>query len=108
MAPDTLTSLDLAPAWAEIFVLTAACVVLLIDVFLNDRHRIVTYLASMVTLAGAAYITATHAMTDRVTTFHNMFVADPMGDVLKFVAYAAVGIVFLYSREYLQRRGLFK
>ena len=37
-----------------------------------------------------------------------MFVADPMGDVLKLFSYGTVAVAFLYSREYLQRRGLFK
>jgi NADH-quinone oxidoreductase subunit N len=31
-----------------------------------------------------------------------------MGDVLKLSSYGAVAVAFLYSREYLQRRGLFK
>ena len=31
-----------------------------------------------------------------------------MGDVLKLFSYGTVAVSFLYSREYLQRRGLFK
>ena len=37
-----------------------------------------------------------------------MYIADPMGDVLKLFTYGTVAVAFLYSREYLQRRGLFK
>ena len=37
-----------------------------------------------------------------------MYIADPMGDVLKLFSYGTVAVAFLYSREYLQRRGLFK
>ena len=37
-----------------------------------------------------------------------MYVADPLGDVLKLFAYGTVAVALLYSREYLQRRGMFK
>src|SRR5688500_5578601 len=36
-----------------------------------------------------------------------MAIADPMGDVLKLCSYGTVAVTFIYSREYLQRRGLF-
>jgi NADH-quinone oxidoreductase subunit N len=108
MSGDAMTMLDLAPAWAEIFVLAAACTILLVDVFLGDRHRWVTYALCMATLAGAAFLTASHAATERVSAFHGMFIADPLADVLKLFTYAMVAVSFLYSREYLVRRGLFK
>jgi len=108
MNGEMMTMLDLAPAWAEIFVLAAVCLILLVDVFLADRHRWFTYALCMLTLAGAAFLTATHGATERITTFHGMFVADPLADVLKLFTYAMVAVGFLYSREYLVRRGLFK
>jgi NADH-quinone oxidoreductase subunit N len=104
----TLTTMDLAPAAAEIFVLTAACVILLVDVFLSDRYRWTTYALCMLSLAGAAWLTVANSVGERVTVFSGMFVADPMGDVLKLFTYATVAVAFLYSREYLVRRGLFK
>jgi NADH-quinone oxidoreductase subunit N len=95
-------------AAAEIFVLTAACVILVLDVFLTDRSRWVTYWLSLLTLAGAAYMTVRYGVQSRVTAFDGMFIADPMGDVLKLFSYGTVAVSFLYSREYLQRKGLFK
>ena len=95
-------------AAAEVFVLTAACVILVVDVFLSDRLRWITYALSLLTLAGAAYMTVRYGVQSRVTAFDGMFVADPMGDVLKLFSYGTVAVSFLYSREYLQRRGLFK
>ena len=44
-------------AAAEIFLLAAICVILLVDVFLSDRMRWVTYALSLLTLAGAAFVT---------------------------------------------------
>jgi NADH-quinone oxidoreductase subunit N len=95
-------------AAAEAFVLCALCVILVIDVFLTDRSRWLTYVLSLVTLAGAAYMTVRHGVQSRVTAFDGMYIADPMGDVLKLFSYGTIAVSFLYSREYLQRRGLFK
>jgi NADH-quinone oxidoreductase subunit N len=95
-------------AAAEVFVVTALCVILVIDVFLTDRSRWLTYVLSLLTLAGAAYMTVRYGVQSRTTAFDGMFIADPMGDVLKLFSYGTVAVSFLYSREYLQRRGLFK
>jgi NADH-quinone oxidoreductase subunit N len=95
-------------AAAEVFVVTALCVVLVIDVFLTDRSRWLTYVLSLLTLAGAAYMTVRYGVQSRTIAFDGMYIADPMGDVLKLFSYGTVAVSFLYSREYLQRRGLFK
>jgi NADH-quinone oxidoreductase subunit N len=95
-------------AAAEIFMLSAVCVILLIDVFLSDRNRWITYALSLLAVAGAAGVTLAYGVDSRVTAFDGMFIADPMGDVLKLFSYGATAVSFLYSREYLQRRGLFK
>ncbi len=95
-------------AAAEAFVITALCVILVIDVFLTQRSRWLTYVLSLATLVGAAYMTVRYGVQSRTIAFDGMFVADPMGDVLKLFSYGTVAVAFLYSREYLQRRGLFK
>ena len=51
MTPATITRLDLTLAAPEIFLLTAACVILLIDLFLDDRRRAITFILSLVALA---------------------------------------------------------
>jgi NADH-quinone oxidoreductase subunit N len=103
-----LTWNDLAPAAAEIFLLTAACVVLLVDLFLDDRRRWVTQLLTILALAGAAFVTSAVAPPDRVIALFGQFVADPMATVLKLFNYAVTAVVLLYSREYLEKRGLFR
>jgi len=100
--------LGLQAAAAEIFLLSAICVILLIDAFLSERTRWVTYVLSLLSLAGTAWVTLSFPAQGRVGALDGMFVADPMGDVLKLFAYGAVAVSFLYSREYLQRRGLFR
>jgi NADH-quinone oxidoreductase subunit N len=95
-------------AAAEIFLLSAICVILLVDVFLDDSKRWLTYGLTMVTLAGCAFVTWHYSVDSRVAAFDGMFVADPMGDVLKLFTYGTVAVSLLYSREYLQRHGLFR
>ena len=41
------------PVLPEIFLLTAACLILVVDLFLTDRTRLLTYGLSLATLIGA-------------------------------------------------------
>jgi NADH-quinone oxidoreductase subunit N len=103
-----VTNFGMQAAAAEIFLLGAICVILLVDVFLSDSKRWITYALSLLTLAGCAYVTVRYGVDGRVTAFDGSFVADPMGDVLKLFTYGTVAVSLLYSREYLQRQGLFR
>jgi NADH-quinone oxidoreductase subunit N len=98
--------LNLSLAAPEIFLTLAICVVLLVDVFLRDEQRQITYVLAMLALIGTAVVTALYAVTDPAITFSGSYVADPAGGVLKMFAYIVVGVTFLYSREYLQNNGL--
>ncbi len=105
MSPDTSEYLLLAP---EIFVLAMTCAILVVDLFLKDAERAVTYWLSQMTLVLATVITlATQVTTPEVALF-GQFVADPMASVLKVFIYITTFAAFLYSRRYLQVRGLFK
>ena len=99
---------DMAPAVPEIFVLTMACVILVVDLFLTDRSRVVTYLMSLATLVGAAVLTFALHAPEPLLTFSGTFVSDSMADVLKFFIYLVTAMVFIYSRQYLIERQLFK
>ncbi len=103
-----VTNLGMQAAAAEIFLLSAICVILLVDVFLDDSKRWITYGLTMLTLIGCAFVTVSYSVDSRVVAFDGMFVADPMGDVLKLFTYGTVAVSLLYSREYLQRHGLFR
>lgn len=108
MSEAVISATEYAAASAEIFVLGAICAILLIDVFLDDRSRWISYALTLAALVGAAAVTLNFGVDSRVSAFSGTFVADPMGDVLKLFSYGTVGLALLYSREYLQRRGLFK
>jgi len=105
---EIIDNFGMQAAAAEIFLIGAICAVLLVDVFLSDRQRWVTYALSLLSLAGCAWMTVRFGVAERQHAFDGMFVADPMGDLLKLFSYGTVAAAFVYSREYLQRRGLFK
>ncbi len=98
---------NFALALPEIFVLCMACIVLLVDLFVGERNRFVTYLMAQATLVGAMVLTLGLSSSEVQYTFGGSFVRDTMGDVLKAFIYLATLIVFVYSRDYLRARQLF-
>jgi NADH-quinone oxidoreductase subunit N len=102
-----MNGMNFVPATAEIFLLCAACVVLLADLFLSDRNRAVTYWLSLATLLGTAVCLLLTAPEGRVVTLGGLFVADPLSQLLKLVTCGVVAVAFIYSRDYLRERELF-
>ena len=99
---------NIIPAIPEIFLLGMICTILVIDLFLSDRSRIITYLLAQLALLGALFLTLNSMSTETVLTFSDTFVRDPMSDILKVAIYLATFITFLYSKDYLRDRGIFK
>jgi NADH-quinone oxidoreductase subunit N len=97
----------LMPAYAEIFLLVMVCVILIVDLFVANRNRTLTYILAQLTLLGCALITVSTHEQGVAHLFHNMFVDDLMSDVLKLFSYLAVSMMLVYSRNYLLARGLF-
>ena len=99
--------MNFTPAYPEIFLLLASCAILLIDMFLPAAKRIVTHYLSLLTIVICAALTLSnwHAGLT-VYTFNNMFLADPMADLLKLFCYLAVGLTLIYSRQYNTDRGM--
>lgn len=99
---------DFMLAAPEIFVLGMACLILVIDVFLAERNRAVSYYLSQVTLLGAALLTYNQLGGETRLSFGDSFVSDPLSVLLKLFIYVVMLGVFLYSRDYLRDRKLFK
>lgn len=99
---------DFMPVLPELFFLAMTCLILIIDVFLEQRQRHITYGLAQLTLLGAAILTlVTYAHAPVITMFGH-YIKDAMGDLLKLFIYLVSAAVFLYSRDYLRRRDLFK
>ena len=95
-------------AMAEIVLAVGLCVVLLMDLFVSDRMRDLTYFASLLVVAATGWVAAGIGGEGAQVTFSGSFVVDPMARVLKLFACAVVAAVFLYSKGYLRQRGIHK
>ena len=99
--------MNLIPLYPEIFLLLAICVILLIDMFLPDSKRNVTYALSIFALTICGVLTVVLADTVKSEyVSNNMFVSDPMSALLKLFSYIAVGVTLIYSRQYVSDRGM--
>ncbi|HEY5789095.1 MAG TPA: NADH-quinone oxidoreductase subunit NuoN [Gammaproteobacteria bacterium] len=96
-----------APALPEIIVLTMASAILVIDLYLPEERRSLSYALTQLTLVVAALATLGGMPAEPVLTFSGTFVRDAMGDILKAFIYLVAAGVFLYSKEYLRLRKLF-
>jgi NADH-quinone oxidoreductase subunit N len=99
---------DLYPALPELFVATAACLILLIDLFAGPARRWLTAILTLLALVGSAILTYATFDGTPVLTFANSFIDDPMADFLKLVLDISVIGVLIYSRGYLEARNLDK
>ena len=100
-----MTNPNLIPVYAEIFLMVAASAILLIDMFMSKRS--LAYYLSLATLAVCGVLSyADYSAGTTVYTFSNMFVSDPMSNLLKLFTYLAVGITLIYSRQYATERGM--
>jgi NADH-quinone oxidoreductase subunit N len=108
--PDTLmTWSTLAPATAEICLAVAICVVLLVDVFAGARSRTLTPTLTLLAVAVCAALTVKFGhVTERTVLLHGMYVADELAFVLKLIGFLVVAVVLLYSRTYLEERGILR
>lgn len=100
--------LNLMPTLPEIFLLSAVSVILVLDLFLSDKQRGITYLLSLLSLIGCAVITLTTSQPFPELTFSGMFVDDPMADLAKVGMYVAMGATLVYSRQYIADRGFYR
>ncbi|KRT54409.1 NADH-quinone oxidoreductase subunit NuoN [endosymbiont of Ridgeia piscesae] len=98
----------LVPVLPEIVILTLACVVLVVDLYLKDEHRIVSYAITQFGLIVGAAVAIGVSGGGVEIVFDGSYVRDPMADVLKVAIYLVSLVAFLYAKDYLRQRGLFK
>jgi NADH-quinone oxidoreductase subunit N len=95
--------------YPEIFLLAAACLVAMVDLWVTHPRRLPTFLLTQASLAVVAVL---HLLKfeagDTVYAMQNMVVADPMGHLLGFFATLAVMISLVYARPYAAERDMLK
>lgn len=99
---------DLITALPEIILLGMAMLVLIADLFLKQSNRIAIYGLSQLGLLLAAYFTVTTHVPSVGYAFTGAFVDDAMSDVLKLMIYIGTSLIFVYTRQYIQQRNMFR
>lgn len=97
-------------ALPEIFVAAMACVVLVADLFVDEKRRGLTHTLAVVTLVFAGIITLRLMVPagESLLAFSDTFVRDRFGDVIKIFAYITLIGVFVYAKHFLRQADLFK
>jgi len=96
-----------APAVAEIWLVCAICVLLLVEVFAGAKRPGLTATLTLVALAVGSALTVRYGQVPhRVLLFDRTYVADELGVVLKLAGFLFVAVGLLYSRAYLENRNI--
>jgi NADH-quinone oxidoreductase subunit N len=104
----TLDALNLMPVLPEILLLALACAILLIDVFLRDGRRDVTYWLSQASLAATFVAVWFGASAEQRLSFEGSVINDAMSDVMKLFILLITSMAFALSRDYLKERDIQK
>lgn len=92
----------------EIVLLGLICVVLIADLFVEDDRRVITYWLAIISLAVTMLVILGSYAGGTELTFNGSYISDPLSHVLKIAVTGFIGIVFLYSRDYLRANDLHK
>jgi NADH-quinone oxidoreductase subunit N len=101
-------STQLIPVLPEIFILSLACTVLVVDLFLKDSQRIVSYIMTQVGLLIAVGVTLAVAQAESQILFDGSYIRDGMSDLLKVGIFIVSFLAFVYAKDYLISKDLFK
>ena len=97
---------DLITVLPELTVLTMAMVVLLTGLFV--KNKFILYGLAQLTLFIAAYFTFSTHSSGVGYAFTGMFVDDTLADVLKLMILLGSAVMFVYTRQYMQLRHMFR
>ena len=84
----------------EIFLLSMACLILVVEAFVGDRQRNISYILSQLTLLVAAIISWNMLDTDPAVVMGGTFVHDPMAALLKTSVFLVIIGAFVYARSF--------
>jgi NADH-quinone oxidoreductase subunit N len=102
------TFASMQPALPEIFLLAAACLILVVDVFLTQKTRMVTYGLSLGALIVTVMLTHIVSSPEAQELFSGSYVRDPMSDVLKTGLLLVSLFAFVYAKDYLREQDMFR
>jgi NADH-quinone oxidoreductase subunit N len=102
------TGADLALLAPEALLLCLGCFLLLMDAFVGDEHRFFSYRVAQGSLLATVLLVWVSAGGESRTGLHGTYLRDDLSDVLKISVLLVTSAGFLYARDYLRDRGLFR
>ena len=97
---------DLITVLPELTVLTMAMVILLAGLFV--KNKFILYGLAQISLFTAAYFTLSTHTSAVGYAFSGFFVDDTLADVLKLMILLGSAVMFVYTRQYMQLRNMFR
>lgn len=97
---------ELVPVLPEIVLLVAICIVLLVDLWVPAERRQVTYVLTQATLVITLLTVFASQPENARVVLDGAYVADTMSMLLKIAILVVSFFVFIYSRPYLEARGM--
>ena len=102
-----LTAADLPPLLPELVVIGGAFALLILDLFISNRHKVWTHFLSVAILA-VAFAMLLGGVGGQGEVFHGMFIRDNAADVMKTVVVLVSGLTLIYGWSYLRERNLYQ
>ncbi|MBD9376524.1 MULTISPECIES: NADH-quinone oxidoreductase subunit NuoN [Pseudoxanthomonas] len=100
------TAADLLPLLPEVVLIAGAFALLMLDLFLSDRQRVITHLLALATLA-VSFFMILGDVGGSGAVFNGMFVRDVMANVTKLAILLVSGLSLVYAWPYLRERKLY-
>ncbi|HMT03167.1 MAG TPA: NADH-quinone oxidoreductase subunit NuoN [Burkholderiales bacterium] len=94
--------INLFPVLPEIFIALMIIVILLVDAFVNENKKSISYVLTLSTLIIMCLLQYIVYQPFEQTTFNNMFVLDSLARGMKFITYITALIIIIYSYQYIK------
>ena len=98
---------ELLPLLPELVLVGVAFALLMLDLFLNEKQRVLTHVLAICTLVLVGVLLIA-GWGGQGTVLSGMFIRDNMADVLKIGTCFVSAIAVVYTWPYLRERGLYK
>lgn len=90
----------------EIVLLGMSCLILLVDLFIKQKKRTLTYILTQLTLIAVAIITVCLYNQPDYVSDYGLFVHDQISNLLNASVCISSLFVFLYSRDYIRQHDI--
>lgn len=99
-----MNSFDITPFLPEVLMLILACLVLMIDLYSNDREKQLCYVTTQIGLVAILVYLLGQVNIDPVIAYGGTFVKDSLSQLLKIGIIIVSGVSLVYARVFVRGR----